>query len=60
MTLGQTPEESSSKTPQPDGKLTEKQKADLEDAETQAKWHKEMMQQLRRMQCPGCGDDELF
>lgn len=49
-----------SPSPDLDAELTEKQKADLEDPEVQARNRREMLRQLRLRQCPGCGEDEIF
>lgn len=40
--------------------LSEEQLRQLADAELQARFRKEALAQLRRRQCPGCGEEELF
>lgn len=40
--------------------LTDKQRAQLQDKETQEKYRREYLRQLRQRECPGCGDDGLF
>ena len=30
------------------------------EAEQQERWAREHREQLRRMQCPGCGEDDIF
>lgn len=36
---------------------TESDNAQLEDAELQERYRKEYLDQLRRLSCPGCGED---
>ncbi len=40
--------------------LGEDKKPDLSDAEMQEQYRLAYLAQLRRLQCPGCGEDELF
>lgn len=40
--------------------LTDKQTAELSDKEKQAEYEKAYLAQLRQLQCPGCGETELF
>ena len=36
------------------------QKAELDDEMLQQEYRKRHLEQLRRLQCPGCGETELF
>jgi hypothetical protein len=40
--------------------LTPEQQAQLADPEKQKEYERQMREQLRRLQCPGCGESELF
>lgn len=40
--------------------LTEKQQRELTDEEKQEEFRRAHLIQLRRLQCPGCGETELF
>ena len=33
---------------------------DAEESEREQEYRREYLKQLRRLQCPGCGEDELF
>lgn len=46
------PKEAETPEGEDDGKLS-----DLENPEIQEQYRKAMMEQIRRMSCPGCGDD---
>jgi len=48
--------------PQPlhDAELTPAEREQLSDPERQERYRKEALLQLRRLQCPGCGESELF
>lgn len=38
----------------------DRQKAELEDEMLQQEYRQRHLEQLRRLQCPGCGETELF
>ena len=43
-----------------DAELTPAEREQLSDPELQERYRKEALKQLRRLQCPGCGESELF
>ena len=48
--------------PQPlhQAELTPAEREQLADAKLQKMYRQEALRQLRRLQCPGCGESELF
>lgn len=40
--------------------LTPAEREQLSDSELQERYRREALRQLRRLQCPGCGESELF
>ena len=43
-----------------DEPLTDPERQQLEDPETQERHRLEYLKQLRRLQCPGCGEADMF
>ena len=41
------------------GELNDKERAELADAKKQAEYRKAYLDQLRKLQCPGCGDTDI-
>ena len=39
--------------------LTDKERAELADAQKQAEYRRAYFDQLRKLQCPGCGDTHI-
>ena len=55
---GQT--QSDEPTPFHHAELTPTEREQLSDPELQERYRREALRQLRRLQCPGCGESELF